>query len=655
MTVSEAEFQSLVGGLGSDDENARKQAVFRLAKSGDLRAIDHLKRLGTQDPSQEVRYLCRKALQFMASQEPAAAQQVRPVSAEESLSGAPFDILGKRLASPEPGNRASALKAILKTQQVDLLPEVIKMVASETHPDVRSLLPVIIGKLGNKSHVPHLAKLLEDKDPRVRSNTIEALENVKEISAYALIVRSLQDEDHRVIVTAVKALSTLGKLNLIQVCDQMLKTQQYWMRDSAAYCLAQSKFTEALPLLERCLDDAHESVRQKARVGIEKLSQQGSQEASGILTKFKDVDPLPPAAEFNALEQLSKSMDTIAKPAPPPEDDHTDASIQPLLRKLKGETDGATIVRTLRALGAVKNPVIAPIVKDYLQHPEVRVRRAALEVLEVLPVPERAAWIRTCLDDLVPEIVEKAQQVLRNLEGVGMGSLPPPVDDLAALGGSDEVAPAPPSAPRAAKPAKTEKPAKPPAKAEKPEKLAKSEKPAAPRVTGAKPSGERPALAPPLTRLVKGLLFLGIVLEILGYWWVVALPISLWTWNDATKRLTDRIKVRWLFRIHPILWGLLSGPLAPLFLTLYLMLRAEYARIASRGKMIGDRYEDALDLFGALRSSSVDFWGGLSSRQAAGGVGSADLDDLPFHSAVDVPIQARPAGEDEEHGEEAEE
>lgn len=651
MTVSEAEFQDLVADLGSDDDNARKQAVFRLAKSGDLRAIDHLKRLGTEDGSQEVRYLCRKALQFMASQAPVAAQQVRPVSTDESLSGAPLAILDERLGSPEPGKRIAALQAILKTGQAAKLSDVLKMVATETHPDVRSLLPLVIGKLGTKAQMPSLAQLLDDRDPRVRSNTIEALETIREISSYALIVRALQDEDHRVIVTAVKALSTLGKLNLIQVCQQMLKTSAYWMRDSAAYCLAQSKFPEALPLLERCLEDEHESVRQKARAGIEKLAQLGSPEASRLLEKIRDAKPMPPIAEFDALEELSQSQVGRQKSEPVPEDDRTDAAIQPLLGKLKAETDGAAVVRTLRSLGAVKNPVVAPIVKDYLQHPEVRVRRAALETLAVLPVPERAAWIRGCLEDLVPEVVQMAQQILRDLEPAlappalrdrSAEGLPPPVSNIMALGDIEEMLSSedvPVQAPRSAPAAK---PA--PARARATGKPAAPEKPskAGPRPTGSKPSVERPALAPPIPRLVKFLLFLGIVLPIFGIW-PVGIPIAFWTWRDARQRLTHRIKVRWLFRIPPLLWALLAGSLAPLFLTLYLMLRHAYSHIASRGKMIGDSYDETLDMFGAMKTASIDFWGGLSSRERLE-VGSADLDDLPF----DESHAPRNAAEEEE-------
>ncbi|MBI4864236.1 MAG: HEAT repeat domain-containing protein [Candidatus Riflebacteria bacterium] len=292
--------------LESPDEPARRAAIFALATAGEIRAIPQLKRMSAQDDSMELRYLARKALHMMGARDPVARSLVAPPSAHDSrkLAVGPLELIGPRLADPDPAKRASALRAAARKGDPVLLPAVLDRVGKEDSPEVRSLLVQVVAILGGKAQLPVIGQHLSDPDVRVRANTVEALEELDDVGAWALIIRALQDPDHRVKVNAVRALGKLGKLNLIRCCRAMVVSKDYWLRDAAVHCLASARLPEAVSLLEKALGDSYEAVRVKARRGLKVLAEMNVPEAVDALQKAENIKEKEDPEDFLKLEKL---------------------------------------------------------------------------------------------------------------------------------------------------------------------------------------------------------------------------------------------------------------------------------------------------------------------------------------------------------------
>ena len=153
---------------------------------------------------------------------------------------------------------------------------------------VRATLVKSFGKVARAEDIPKLAKFLADPDKRVRANAIEGLELTEHPGAYPYITHFLGDEDPRIRANVVKALKRFGKQNLDEMLDEMLFSDERWMRNSAAYCLAVMAREEHLPLLERSSTDPDKGVRRKIKAALERLAREGSEKARELFDTFSE-------------------------------------------------------------------------------------------------------------------------------------------------------------------------------------------------------------------------------------------------------------------------------------------------------------------------------------------------------------------------------
>lgn len=424
MPLSQAEYENLLIDLQCFDEQARKEAILAAAKTLDPRLVDYLKKISASDPSTECRYLARKALDFLAAKSTEAAAQARPARTGKTqrLAISAVDT-ANALASPDRDTRGSALRAAVQNGDLRLLPYILRRVKEETDPDIRSIIPGVLQVLAGPQSLQAIATLLEDQDPRVRSNAVESLEKIKDIRSYALIVKSLQDTDLRVVTSGIRALGASGKINILTICSKMMGQTEYWMRDAAVYCLAQSKFFEAVPLLQKALSDEYEPVKEKARKGLETLSALGSPEAKQILDKLSaPAKPLTTTGAFRALEILALRKEEPAAPAPVAERRRAtgllasigavDLAIQPILAQLRTETDEEVIANLLRSIGKSGAQMAFRELVDYLEHRNPSIRSTAIDVLGELATPDALQQITASLSDADPGVLCRALIVL---------------------------------------------------------------------------------------------------------------------------------------------------------------------------------------------------------------------------------------------------
>ena len=415
--------------LESPDELRRRNAIFAMVKASEIRAIPSLKHISSFDESMELRFLARKALRFMARSSPAAAREVAPVSAGVSvaLSRDNPSLIGIRLAARDPGMRASALKAAGSNGDISLLPKVLARIGVEDHSEVRSLLVLVIGILGGAAHLREVADFLRDDDPRVRSNAVEALEKMRHPSAYAIIIRALQDPDHRVKTTCLKVLGNLGKINLVRCCEAMMSSQEYWMRDSAAYCLAVAAVPEGIPILEGALEDEYESVKIKAKQGLSRMAENGHQAAQKALEKAGDIKDEESLEDFLKLECMTdkhriEDIDSsdltqrrratrqlVAMTADTRE-------VPELLQRLRDESDPEVRAGLLRALGRYNVSHVLTALKAYLSDPSDVIRSAVVDALGNLDLPEAISLVIPRLEDESPRVRVSAIMALSRIK-----------------------------------------------------------------------------------------------------------------------------------------------------------------------------------------------------------------------------------------------
>src|SRR5258708_1483420 len=164
--------------LDHPDEATRKIALLALGREREPRSIPPIRRMAQADESVELRFLAKKVLIYLASvlAQPVAGPAVGPAALDD----------------PDPTVRSRALH-----------------VAAASGASVATA----VGALGGRPEVELLEALATDADPRVRANTIEALEAIGDPATYPTFIRFVTDADNRIRANAIRALGKLGRAN----------------------------------------------------------------------------------------------------------------------------------------------------------------------------------------------------------------------------------------------------------------------------------------------------------------------------------------------------------------------------------------------------------------------------------------------------------
>jgi HEAT repeat protein len=427
--------------LDSEQEDVRRAAVFAAAKSESLRVVQRLSELSGIDPSVEIRYLCRKALNAIASRAKVAGAslQVRKSArVTRALALEASDVVAANMESPDANLRASAYRAVAMKQDATLLAKVLARTRPEQEPDpeLRSVVLQVVAVLGGKSQVAAISAFLDDPDARCRANAVEVLARLKDVGALAFVVRALQDQDHRVQTAAITALQGVGGLNLLKICWLMLRSDQYWARDAAAHCLCAVKSPQAVPILVDALADPYEAVRIKAKNGLALLAQRGIAAAAEALKQAESVKDVEEPDDFMRLESLKipEPEEGIGSSDPKKRRRATqqlaalgiagEEHVPLLLRQLEQETDPPAAANLIVALGNIRNPIILPLLEKRAVDPDQRIRAAVAEAYCSIGTAEALASAQAMLSDPHSAVVARAILGLRKSPAIDvMGPL----------------------------------------------------------------------------------------------------------------------------------------------------------------------------------------------------------------------------------------
>lgn len=377
--------------------------VGAVADLGDAEAVEPLMRLYESETGEPFRHAIVKALWRLpgteaeafvrrAFESPDTSIQTTLVRlAGEDESGRFIDCLVAKLGAVEEYFELTVIGAVARFAARDprVPARLIELLAHARNPRQISAMVGALAASGDPRHVNVVRVFLGDKDRRVRANAVEAVEalNLPNRQTEELLMPLLEDPDNRVRANAALVLSRAAVPEAARMLQAMLTHASKWYRASACYALGRLGATSAAGLVVRALHDPDSDVRLNAARALRELADGSSlQHLAGALTD-RNV-----WVRLYAVEALGRAG--------------TERGQQRLRALLGTETNIQVLAAALVATGrtAVDPGDTASALAPFLDHPNERVRAAAVEGLEFVMTPERLALLVPCLRDMDPGV-----------------------------------------------------------------------------------------------------------------------------------------------------------------------------------------------------------------------------------------------------------
>jgi HEAT repeat protein len=178
-----------------------------------------------------------------------------------------------------------AARALQVLQHVPLTSRVVPgLAAALRNPNarIRSLVAKLLGRLCADPAAINM--LLQDRDPRVRANTVEGFWGSNHPVALNVMRKCLRDTDNRVAANAVVGLCKIGESDGIEALRILSSHADHRHRISAVWGIAQIADPALLPALEALAEDRISKVREAARAALARLRKRANLQAEpGLL------------------------------------------------------------------------------------------------------------------------------------------------------------------------------------------------------------------------------------------------------------------------------------------------------------------------------------------------------------------------------------
>jgi HEAT repeat protein len=230
------------------------------------------------------------------------------------------------------GTVTQAARALRVLQHVPLTGRVVPGLAAalrDPNPKIRSLVSKLLGRICDDPASIHA--LLQDRDARVRANTVEGFWGSNHPVARDLMRRCLGDADNRVATNAALGLYKAGDPDGIEAFRILSSHPNPRHRMSAAWGITQTADRALLPELEVLAEDRISKVREAAGAALARLRNPRRQQGEpGLLVKVSQVyrraegglrlsvfvtDPDDNPMENLAAESFRVSQGEVALPA----------------------------------------------------------------------------------------------------------------------------------------------------------------------------------------------------------------------------------------------------------------------------------------------------------------------------------------------------
>jgi len=134
-------------------------------------------------------------------------------------------------------------------------------------PTPPSDLILVLPEFGGKENLEILLHKVNDPDPFVRVEAVQALGERREVQAFVSVCDSLNDENLYVRAYAAEALGRIGRIDISQALLRLLSAlddSSPYVRAMMVAALGELQDERAVDSIRECLNDEDESVRKMA-------------------------------------------------------------------------------------------------------------------------------------------------------------------------------------------------------------------------------------------------------------------------------------------------------------------------------------------------------------------------------------------------------
>ncbi len=272
----------------------------------------------------------------------------------------------------------------------------------EKYTDIRAWFICAIGQSGRKEYLPIIQPFLADDDPRVRSDTAEALEALGDPDLEEKLLPMIEDSNHRVKTTVCKLLWKYGAFRVIGILKKMITQEpNKWHRASAAFALGEIGGFQVLDLLYLSLKDKEPEVLRNA---IKSLAKCG--EISSIPEIINFLYHPDSSVRLSAIEALGVVKD--------------EESFKPLIKFMETVNDSETTDKLKTSIVAIGEFVGAKLMGQVvvsLKSQKSSIRVVACTILGKIGEKNVCTFLEKVTNDIKEdeEVVEAAQNALNQI------------------------------------------------------------------------------------------------------------------------------------------------------------------------------------------------------------------------------------------------
>ena len=174
------------------------------------------------------------------------------------------------------------LGEVVEGRQKSQVPRILARLEAEGNPHNRASLVAALAKLGDESHIALLKGLLQDEDPRVRANAVEALcavcNDFKDEEVLDALISALGDGNNRVRANAALALQAEHEGVVLWALEDLIYLGGEREQKSALYVIEAADSPCFGELLDYLIVHGSEEVKEKAKL----LEQERRTRAHGV-------------------------------------------------------------------------------------------------------------------------------------------------------------------------------------------------------------------------------------------------------------------------------------------------------------------------------------------------------------------------------------
>jgi HEAT repeat protein len=271
----------------SDKEAPLRTLAFRTLRSLAVPQALPTAINGLSDPDQRVRA--------------AAVALVSDIGGAETI-----DLLRAQTSDPDPIVRAAAARALGTMGAVTAQPDIDRLL-SDLSPMVREAAVLAAADAQLTSLVPRLMDTLGDSASGVRRHSARALGALGDRTVVPVLLRAFPDPAVDVSEAIAVAVSRLDLTALAGLIDTLLDSPDVENKLALIRTLRRSRKPDALPLLQRLLNDRNGAVRAAAIEALERVGRSDTERelaAAAVNSGLQDRDDLVRASAIDASARI---------------------------------------------------------------------------------------------------------------------------------------------------------------------------------------------------------------------------------------------------------------------------------------------------------------------------------------------------------------